>query len=69
MFMKCRKNRSIETTLKLFIEQIHRMKTKNESNDHFVEFERNERLWHDVTCQIDTRHEKEKNFELNHRLN
>jgi hypothetical protein len=36
------------------------MKTKNESNNHFAEFERNERLWHDVTCQIDTRHEKKK---------
>jgi fumarate reductase subunit C len=47
----------------------HRMKTENESNDYFVEFKRNERFSHDVTCQIDTRHEKEKNFELNHQLN
>jgi hypothetical protein len=38
----------------------YRMKTKNESNNHSVELERNERLWHDVTCQIDSRHEKRK---------
>ncbi len=38
----------------------HRMKIKNESNDHFVDFKRNERLWHDFTCQIDSRHEKKK---------
>ncbi len=40
------------------------MRTKNKSNDHSAESERNERLSHDVTCQIDTQHEKEKNFEL-----
>jgi hypothetical protein len=42
------------------------MKTENESSDHFAESECSERLRHDVICQIRTRHEKEKNFELNH---
>jgi hypothetical protein len=45
------------------------MKTKNEFNNHLAEFEHNEHFWHDVTCQIDTRHEKEKILELNHQLN
>jgi hypothetical protein len=30
----------------------HHMKTENESCDHFTEFECNECLWHDVTCQM-----------------
>ncbi len=36
------------------------MKTKNEPNNHFAKFEHSERLRHNVTCQIDTRHKKRK---------
>ncbi len=44
----------------------HRMKSKNESRDHFVEFERNQRFRYNVACQIDTRYKKTKYFKLNY---
>ncbi len=42
------------------------MKSENESFDHFVESERNRRFRYNVAYQINTRHEKTKDFELNY---
>jgi hypothetical protein len=68
-FMKCRKNRSIETILKLFIEQIY-IVWKQRTNRMIILLSLNVTNVFDTMSHVKLIHDMKKRiFELNHRLN